>query len=151
MTSKIAKTWADRIASGTFTHSEVRSWCSTVGPIARGRYVSKRSALTEPEAVILYTAVFDGPGIRLTDSHTTAGLDWIRRNAARRMEEGFPVEQILRDFDHFTFYGDFVDRAPVWRIHLTDGSLLDYCIIPWQSGHYDRRPEPGQWRWVWRP
>lgn len=138
MSTRIYKTWVERILSGTFTRGECNQWAQAVVPLSEDLPPGGKRTVLEPhEARGLRQLMWHRGGVRLHDDHTQQGLKWIKTH-----EDQFP-EGMLDRFSHFTFQGDAYDIdtsgwrpqcIPTWRIHLQDGTMIDYTAIGWQTG-----------------
>lgn len=142
MPTRISRTWEHRIRSGVLTKYQTVQFNNCLVPLAEGYAANgHRSALTAHEARGLREILWQQGGVTLTDEHTAQGIDWLRKNRRH-----FPDAAIDR-FSHFTYQGDgyliaesqwgnHARYMPVWRIHTTDGRLLDYAYTAWQSRLY---------------
>lgn len=147
-TTKIYRTWLERIDSGTFTAAECRQWCQAVARLAaheppRG----KRTNLETAEAERLWDRLHDQGGVRLTEDHETQGRRWLEKYGTKVL--GIPAD-VLALFDHFSFHGDahldgWATSLPIWRVHLTDGRTFDYYNQAWQAGAYGAAAGPAWW------
>lgn len=129
----------------------------------------KKTVLTPHEARGLHTLLHTRGGVGLTADHAAAALVWLKANRAEFPDrcidlfERFTFQGDARnlnlepgDDDDFTgdwekTYDDPPDVArwvrttapayyvPVWRIHMKDGGVLDYCTAPWQAMAYDQQ------------
>lgn len=157
--SRMAREWARRIESGTFTHAQCRAFAKTVIAMAEdGALYYAKTSLTQAEARELVRELRRRGGVNLTDDHTAKGLAWIGLDVDKvptslrsyyatlrkgRNRDAFP-EWVREEFSRFSFdgyahrlrngLGEVAHRVPVWRIHGARGQTLDYYAVPWQSG-----------------
>lgn len=156
MTTKIFKTWVDRLAQDTIPHHQVIQLARTIVPLAKGeRPGGKRTALEPSEArdlvrMLRARAVSDG-GIRATPDNEERGRIWLRANRKRL---GLPEAdyQSIIEFRLIGFYAYETERAthyePIWRCLFPDGSVLDYAPGAWQRSLAGKKGRPDAW-WRW--
>lgn len=150
----IYKVWQGRIESRVFTKAQCNQFAAAVVALAEDRPVhGKQTNLTREEAIVLVNMIRMQGGVRLADTHEQQGRDWLRSRAARKaLPSDFPFEDVENLFSHFTYNG-FAQGTrpgrPIWRIHLTDGRMIDYYNSSWQSGAYGGEPD-GAWQYVTR-
>jgi hypothetical protein len=161
--------WHDRIASGTFTHSQCRAYASLVARIlagyepagtgtANGRR-GRATTLTYEEAVQLAGEIMDRGGMNLTAEHTAIGRKWLDRYGYKLADyygnlRAFPTADVREHFERFVYRGghvgvdywggEFRRSVPVWHVELDDGRELAYFAEAWQG-------DPaiaGEWWWV---
>lgn len=151
MGKSIYKTWQERIASGVLTKSQCQQFGKAVAMQAAGYEPGgMKTNLTAGESKILMSIMKDRGGVRLTEEHTAQGLAWIASRAGKELFGEDVQSKILADFSHFRFMGDieisgtsyWPQATVVWRIHLNDGTMIDYYTGSWQSGR------TGTWRYV---
>lgn len=148
----IYKVWQARIASRTFTKSLCNQFAAKVVPLSEGREDTRgrRTNLTQGEAEVLVIMLKRQGGVRLTEAHTEQGLTWLRRSWAKAFGSDFPIDDVLANFSHFTYNGHEEEGRPVWRIHLTDGRMIDYFNTAWQTGAYCAGGPFARWSYVSR-
>lgn len=135
-------TWQERIASGVLTKSQTNQFTHAIATRARGEYPRGRHInITVDEAKALVAQLRDNP-VRLTDEHTTQGITWFARHAAKALSmPATEVLDVVDHFDHFSWdgsvavYGVYANTAvPVWTVHLDDKRELRYHYAPWVNG-----------------
>lgn len=106
-------------------------------------WLTKNRAEFPDRAVDLFDHFsFQGDAVDLNDRHacdvpeSDYDLDrdgWVCPCGADREESGTWISGLWIRLNAY--------HVPVWRIHTTDGNILDYCTAPWQATAYDvRRP-----------
>lgn len=150
--STICRRWKQRIESGVFTVSLCRQWAHAVVPLSESLEPGGfRTNLKDHEARELRELIVARPegGVLLNDEDTDRGLRWLQRYGVKRIE--FP-EQLLNDFDHFTFEGHartmysanrVAGSWPKYVFHTTDGIEAEYYATPWQAQRFYPFADPG--------
>lgn len=116
METSAMKAWRERLASGTFTKSQVQQWCNAVVPRASGYTIGGRATnLTAEEAGELLD-LFPAAGVAITDEHAEQGMDWAARNGKRL---GLPASYVAACREHrvtYRFLGAAEIDANRWRM-----------------------------------
>jgi len=132
--TKAFDTWTDRLDTGRLTKAQISQAAQVMARAAKGlQRRGKTSALTDGECIALAQRLFDNP-VLLTEEHTAQGIDWLARHG--RKELGLSPElhsRLISGFHHFTWRGEIElfgvhgsGTAPIWHVHLNDGTEFAY-------------------------
>jgi hypothetical protein len=155
----IHRTWEQRIISGVFTKAQCNQWAKAVYPqIFHEPPQGHHTNLTADEARSLNELLDTAGGVLLTPEHEAQGIKWLRSYGVKSL--GLP-QGVIDRFHHFSFQGEAKDVShgnayrpqymPVWRIHCTDGEMVDYYNSAWQTGYYPGGSSNRSWWQVLQP
>lgn len=126
MSTPIFRSWEHRLNQGRLTRGDVLALTSHVINTAYGTAGGKRTNLTQDEAKQILARVQNG-ALRITPSHTAAGLSFLKRNAGKL---GIPAE-VVETFQEFRLAGVHVLKAsykvvatPIWEVRSKAGTWL---------------------------
>lgn len=156
MTTRIYRTWVERLSEQTIPHHQVIQLARAVVPLANAEPArGKRTALEPDEAALLLNIIrnrvrVDG-GIRATPENEERGRDWLQANRKRLGLPGADFRSIL-EFRLIGFHPYRTERTthyePIWRCLFPDGSVLDYAPGAWQRSLAGKKGRPDVW-WRW--